>query len=284
MLSFYFWVVILCILIALVAMIIFWLCQDNNRLTVSHYTFGSSKIKRQVRILQLSDLHNKQFGKQNIRLTKIIMMQRPDLIVFTGDLEDRRESYKKSSTLFLAGLAEKVPVYFVYGNQEMKSDFKERLAVDLINGGVTVLEGQTAIVNAQGQTLSILGLNDYEVDVKHGSSLNCNHELLSQFQQTSDFKLLLTHYPHHFYYYKKDYQYSNYNLDLILAGHAHGGLIRFPFLKGVIAPGQGLFPRYTSGMYQQNGVSMIVSRGLGNSGFPFRIFNPPDVVVVTLLP
>jgi predicted MPP superfamily phosphohydrolase len=177
-----------------------------------------------------------------------------------------------------------VPVYFVYGNQEMTINFRERLTADLRKGGVTVLDGQTVDVKIHDQTLSILGLNDYKIGQGDWPTLYRSRKLINYFQQTSKFKLLLTHYPQYFDYYNKDYQYSDYKIDLILAGHAHGGLIRLPFLKGLFAPEQGFFPRYTSGLYQKNDVSMIVSRGLGNSGFPFRINNPPDVVVVNLLP
>lgn len=163
-------------------------------------------------------------------------------------------------------------------------NFRNRITGDLTKGGVTVLDDRTVSIKLKGQALSVLGLNDYDVDQRQEMDMDMRRKLLREFQQTDEYKILLTHYPHLFAHYRKDYQYSDYNIDLIMAGHAHGGLIRLPFLKGLYAPGQGLFPRFTSGLYRQNGVTAVVSRGLGNSGLPFRINNAPDVVVVDLLP
>lgn len=253
----------------------------NNRLTVTRYSLRSPRITEPVQIVQLSDLHNKQFGKDNHDLFDTILRQRPDVVVVTGDLEDRREPYEPATTLFLKRLAEKVPVYFVYGNQEMRGNFKEILTADLRDFGVHVLDGQAATLVANGQTVQILGLNDYREKQKMPRDRHA--QLLRQFSKSDGFRLLLTHYPHYFSRYSS-YHYSDYQIDLVLAGHAHGGLIRLPFIKGVIAPDQGLFPRYTAGPYRHKDAVMIVSRGLGNSGWPFRINNPPEVVVITLLP
>ena len=273
---------ILCSLIALLVLAL-WIYEHNNRLTVTHFQFRSSKIARPVRIVQLSDLHNKQFGRDNNALYDAVLHQRPDIVAVTGDLEDRREPYNMATALFLKRLAEKVPVFFVHGNQEMRGNFKGRLTADLRNFGVSVLEGQNASIRLHGQTLHILGLNDYRDKHERYTLYRHNPELLSRFEKIDGFKLLLTHYPHFFNHYS-NYRYSDYEIDLVLAGHAHGGLIRLPFFGGVIAPAQGLFPRYTFGLYRHNGVAMIVSRGLGNSGRPFRVNNPPEVVVITLLP
>jgi predicted MPP superfamily phosphohydrolase len=106
---FFLWIVIICVLICLTILIIFFIWHDNNRLTVSRFSFHSSKISRPIRILQLSDLHNKQFGKENSLLNKVITEQHPDLIVFTGDLEDRRKSYQKESVLFLHNYRRRCP-------------------------------------------------------------------------------------------------------------------------------------------------------------------------------
>jgi uncharacterized protein len=254
---------------------------ENNRLVVTRYAVQSQKIGRPVRIVQLSDLHNKQFGKKNAELFRVVMEQRPDMIVFTGDLEDRRQSYNRAAADFLTELAKKLPVYFVFGNQEMRGGFKNRLAADLKKGCVRVLDNECAEIKINGNRLAILGLNDFRVE-KERFALRRGKRLMLQFERSAQFKLLLTHYPHYFDRYKKKYRYCAFKLDLVLSGHAHGGLIRLPFIKGVIAPGQGLFPRFTAGIYQKSGARMIVSRGLGNSGWPRRIFNKPEIVVVDL--
>ena len=267
---------------AILIAIIIW--QGNSRLTVSRYSVRNAKIHHSIRIAHLSDLHNKQFGKGNCRLAQVVSAQNPDLVVFTGDMQDRRQNYDKMTTDFLTGLAQKVPVIFVHGNQEMKGYFRNRLVKDLQKGGVTVLNNKAVNFTVSGQCISVLGLNDFWIDRRHKIAIQSGKRLLEQFQASGNFKLLLTHYPHFFNHYKKRYHYCDYQLDLVLAGHAHGGLIRLPILKGMFAPGQGLFPRYTAGLYRQKGVNMIVSRGLGNSGWPFRIFNPPEVVTIDILP
>lgn len=277
-------IAILFLFVLLVIMIVPFIEQGNNKLTFSYCRINSPKITKPIKIVLLSDLHNKQFGKNNNELYKAVIGQKPDLIAFTGDLEDRRQPYNKYSVSFLARLSENVPVLYVFGNQEMSVDYKPKIAEDLKNGGVTVLDGRITEIKVKNQSLAVLGLNDYLKNKNNRQPLYNSKKLLEKFQKTDNFKLLLTHYPQYFHHYFKDYQYSDYNIDLVLAGHAHGGLIRFPFLKGAAAPGQGLFPRYTSGLYQQDGVKMIVSRGLGNSGIFFRINNPPDIVVINILP
>ena len=276
------WMILFAVPAAFLILMGIMIWMDNNRLTVSRYSVRSSGINRPIRIVLLSDLHNKQFGRRNKLLVRTILEQKPDMIAFVGDLEDRRMDYCPSSVAFLTGLAQKIPVLFVFGNQEMRGGFKSELTEELKKGGVTVLEDDMTDLNINGQRLAVMGLNDYRYERRAGSDCGRSKILLEQFQQKRGFRLLLTHYPHFFYYYKRNYRYSDYRIDLILSGHAHGGLIRLPFLKGAVAPGQGFFPRYTAGLYQRNGVRMIVSRGLGNSGWPFRIFNPPEVVAVDL--
>lgn len=272
--------ILICLLIA--AALLIW--RGNNRLTVTELSIKSPKITEPVRIVHLSDLHNKQFEKQNCELRRAILEERPDLVVFTGDLEDRRQNYNPETAALLTGLAEKAPVCFVYGNQEMRGNFRDKLTDELRKGGVTVLDDQAQQLTVNEQPLSIFGINDYRCERHRNKVIDLSKKLLEEFSHTPGFKLLLTHYPQFFAYYKRSYRYSDYPIDLVLAGHAHGGLVRLPFLKGIIAPGQGFFPKYTAGIYERNGVKMIVSRGLGNSGWPFRIGNPPEIVLITLQP
>lgn len=272
--------ILFCLLVA--AALLIW--RGNNRLTVTELEVKSPQITEPVRIMHLSDLHNKQFGDVNCDLHRVVLEEKPDLVVITGDLEDRRQNYNPETAAFLTGLAQKTPVFFVYGNQEMRGNFKEKLTEELRKGGVTVLDDQTLKLTINGQPLSIFGINDYRCERRKNKVTNLSKKLLGEFCRDPGFKLLLTHYPQFFAYYKRNYHYSDYPIDLVLAGHAHGGLVRFPFLKGIIAPDQGFFPKYTAGIYEQNGVKMIVSRGLGNSGWPFRIGNPPEIVLITLMP
>ena len=270
------------LLIAGAAAVLAFLYRENNCIAVSRHTVRSEKIDKPVRIVHLSDLHNKQFGKNNDVLRRIILKQRPDMIVFTGDLEDRRQRYNRATADFLAELGKELPVFFVYGNQEIRGGFAKKLKADLKKGCVRVLDNECDKITLNGNHIAILGLNDYKLEYKEQFAVRRGKALLRQFEGTGQFKLLLTHYPHYFDRYQRNYHYCDFGLDLVLSGHAHGGLIRTPFIKGIIAPGQGLFPRFTAGLYQKNGVRMIVSRGLGNSGWPRRIFNRPEVVVIDL--
>lgn len=254
--------------------------RGNNRLTVSEYEIPTDKLTRPVRVVQLSDLHNKRFGPENRRLIRAVEALGPDFVVCTGDLEDRRQPYNPATARFLGELAKRSPVFFVYGNQEMRGGFREKLARDLTARGVQVLENAKEQIMVDGQALTVIGLENYiRRSRRYTREVNCP-EL---FRGAAGFVLLLSHYPQYFDRMEPGCAYSDLPADLILTGHAHGGLIRL-FGRGLIAPGQGLFPDRTAGRFEKNGVTMIISRGLGNSGLPFRINNPPEIVAVTLAP
>jgi predicted MPP superfamily phosphohydrolase len=261
---------------------VFYFYHENNALKIDNYTIKSPKIHKNIRIVHLSDLHYKEFGKDNSILIKLIKEQQPELIIFTGDLIDRRKHYSKSAVKFMGKLAEFAPVYFVYGNQEMAVNFKDVLTKDLMDNGVIVLDREMTVININDQNINILGLNDFtKYKGRAQSDFSESKKILSVFEKKTDFKLLLNHFPQ-FFDYNSDFSYCDYNIDLVLAGHAHGGQFILPFFGGIYSPGQGLFPKYSAGLYRKNNVSLIVNRSLGNSGFPLRINNLPDVIVIDL--
>lgn len=268
----------------LAAAVAAWVTWDNLRLTVTHYTLETPKLTGPIRIVHLSDLHNRQFGPENSRLLSAVAAEHPDCIAFTGDLLDRRQPYSEASARFVTELTRLAPVYFVFGNQEIRGGHAERLRKALTQSGVHVLDNAMDTLTVRGQTISMLGLNDFESHQLGLRPFPPCRALLRHFEGAPGFRLLLSHYPHYFAGYRRAYQYSRYDIDLFLAGHAHGGLIRLPFLPGVYAPGQGVFPCFTAGFYRQGHAAMLVSRGLGNSGLPRRIHNPPELVVLDLLP
>ena len=226
------------------------------------------------KILHISDLQNKVFGKNQEPLLRKIRGSAPDIIVFTGDLIDRHEGRTdvESAMEFIHEILDIAPVYFVSGNHEYQSGQWEELLEELVEAGVTVLDNGKSIIERNGETITLLGLADKKMNRYYDKML---HTLMAG--QENSFNILLSHRPELFETYVKE------NIDLAFAGHAHGGQIIIPFLRqGIFAPHQGFFPKYTEGMYEKDGTVMVVSRGLGNSSFPFRIFNRPELIEVTL--
>ena len=247
--------------------------KQNSDLTASHYTFRSPKVKGALegfRITQISDLHNKEFGKDNCRLLALTEAQLPDLIVITGDLTD---SYRPDLSKALDAaerLVKLAPCYYVTGNHEhrMSRDKQERFFRGLEERGVILLRNE-AVTLGMGKELRLLGLDS------NLGKIDLLYELMAD-RPEGELNILLAHKPHYAAEYEKA------GVDLVLTGHAHGGQWRFPGVGAVYAPGQGLFPKYTAGMYRLGKTVLCVSRGLGNSSFPLRIENKPELVTLIL--
>lgn len=273
--------------VILVSLAVCWFfCRyNNNHLSVSRYKLAV-KEGRSFRIIHLSDLHGKQFGKGNRKLRKRIEELAPDLIAFTGDLIDD-DMYNVPETVdFLSGLTELCPVVYIFGNHEHRCNMDEEIGGRLKAAGVYVLENSVADISIKGNRLAILGLDEglatdkklYR-ERKEGKFIypdnSCYFDELSSHE---GIKIVLSHFPENFDS-KDGYKYKNYDFDFQLSGHAHGGQFRLPFIGGVFSPGQGINPRFYQGIHG-SGPYMVVSRGLGNSRFPLRLFNCPEIVVV----
>ncbi|WMI82167.1 metallophosphoesterase [Anaerotignum sp. MB30-C6] len=224
------------------------------------------------KILQVSDLQNKAFGNNQARLLSKIRNATPDIIVVTGDLIDRNRTNLDTAMAFVDGAVDIAPVYYVSGNHEHQSGYFEELTERLTQAGVTVLENGKSIIKRNGDTLEIIGLADKRVNPYFDQALST----LLKGGEDGRFRLLLCHRPELFKTYVEK------GVHLAFTGHAHGGQIRLPFIGGVFAPNQGFFPTYTTGVYEKANTAMVVSRGLGNSTFPFRFFNRPELVLITL--
>ncbi|MCM1438109.1 MAG: metallophosphoesterase [Roseburia sp.] len=251
--------------VAVIALAALFLWCQNNLISVSRYKVESEKaLEKGVRIVQLSDLHGKSFGKGNARLIKKVAEFKPDFIAFTGDIIHKyRERDIAVALETVKGLVKIAPVYYVSGNHEMRSKRYREFREELKRAGATVLENEC--VQACG--ISLAGVNCAKI--KSGGYFSLCGE--------DGFKLLLAHLPQ----YIDRYAMAGY--DLTLCGHAHGGQWRIPFTKvGIYAPGQGLFPKYASGVHWCGNMREIISRGLGNSECPVRLFNRPEVVVVEI--
>lgn len=261
------------IVLTLVLLVVF-SYAENNLLTTTKLTVTSADMPESLdgyTIVHLSDLHSKWFGEGQTKLIERVKDEKPNAIMFTGDLVDRRKSDRQAGMVLMKKLVDVAPVYFVTGNHEWKVERRRALMNSLEAEGVHVLRNSNLTLTYQGSPFTLVGIDD----PSSGKVVEASLEEALEGAAT-DYTILLSHRPEMFSVYQDD------GIDLIFSGHAHGGQIRLPFIGGLAAPGQGLFPVYTSGKYTENGSTLVMSRGLGNSIFPQRIFNRPEVVSVTL--
>ncbi|MBE0447146.1 MAG: metallophosphoesterase [Actinobacteria bacterium] len=275
------WKLLIALVITLLFFILF-LNFENNSLTVTNLDVKLDDLPPKFdgyKILHISDLHGKSFGPRQRDLVAAISKTNPDLIAVTGDLIDHRRNNDEAGILLLRQITGIAPVYFVTGNHEQQSGRLNSLENRLTKYGVKVLRNSHASINRGNERLSIVGMDDVAKNAKPYDSdaivVNELNQAMADLPK-SDVTILLAHRPEKFSIY------SLYGVDLILAGHAHGGQIGLPLIGGLYAPDQGFFPKYISGPYKKHNSTMVVSRGLGNSIAPQRIFNRPEIVLITL--
>ncbi|EEK78824.1 phosphoesterase [Bacillus cereus] len=255
---------------------------QNNLISITEVNITSSKIPssfKGFKILQLSDLHNKKFGDNQDVLIQKIKSINPDIIVITGDLIDSKLYDAEVSMELMRELVKKYPVYFVTGNHEKWSGKYNSLEKELKKHNVTVLRNKHVSIRKNEQEINLLGIDDPEFVTGNRAEGNIIVDEIKKAKiemQPDGYNILLSHRPEFIK------EYADEKLDLVLSGHAHGGQVRFPFIGGLVAPNQGILPKYTEGLYEEQNTAMIVSRGLGNSIIPQRIFNRPELVVVQL--
>lgn len=261
-------IVILCICIIFLGF--FW--YENHHLVVTTYTYQDVKVEDNLagyRIVQISDLHNAEFGQDNKRLLKKISELKPDMIVITGDIADSNHTDIQTSINFVKQAVKISDVYYVTGNHEYWLSDKERaeLLNAIENAGAVVLNNESVEITNGGSEFTLIGLDDKNL---------ADDTLNALVKEVSDDQLcvLLAHEPQYFM------NYANAGVDMVLSGHAHGGQFILPFIGPVVAPDQGFRPQYTSGEHHEKKTTMYISRGLGNSIIPVRLFNDPEIVCV----
>ena len=274
--------VLLCVLIMLLVLII-WTAWGNTALMVNTITVSGDRIPAGFsgyRIAQVSDLHNAEFGTGNTELLQTISESTPDIIVITGDLVDMNHTNMDAALDFAKNAVQIAPIYYVNGNHEAALSQYNELKEGLKSVGVIVIEDEAIQLEHNGSTVTLIGLsdpnfairNDVFDDIPDMVSAKLNGLLESENGCT----ILLSHRPELFE------TYVSCGVDLVFSGHAHGGQFRLPFIGGLIAPNQGLFPKYDAGLYTDVNTNMVVSRGIGNSIIPFRFNNRPEVVLAEL--
>lgn len=253
----------------------FYLYYQNNALQVSRYEITAQQIPAAFdgyKILHCSDLHNKSFGSQQDTLRSLVQKLQPDAICITGDLIDSRRTSISTMAASWEWIPSAYPTFYVPGNHESRISFYPQLLQALQAKQVQILHNTSVMVQRGKESLCFSGIQD----PRFFAGRPAYQQMLTQLRQAGSFQILLSHRPEQF----DRYQELGYNL--VLCGHAHGGQIRLPGTQGLYAPHQGFLPRYTHGMHQQHTTTMVVSRGLGNSGFPFRINNRPQLILITL--
>lgn len=273
------WTIISMIVLAVLSMCV---ALENRTLAITEYRVSTAKLPESFdgfRIAQISDLHNTKFGEENSGLLQQLSEVGPDLIVLTGDLIDSRRTDIDIALVFARNAAEIAPVYYVTGNHEARVPEYEKLKTGLTKASVTVLDNQKTQISRNGESISIIGINDpsFRTDYLFGDAETVAEQAITSLQKESDgFTVLLSHRPELFNLYVET------GVDLVFSGHAHGGQFRLPFVGGLFAPNQGFFPEYDAGKFFEKNTTMIVSRGVGNSIIPFRINNSPEIVVTEL--
>lgn len=264
------------VILILIAALIAWAAIDSRNIDVTRFTVsGAPEAFSGFKIVQISDLHNAEFGTDNQKLIDILKKEAPDAIVITGDLIDARRTNTEIAESFARRCMEIADCYYVPGNHEARlGGTYDAFESALIADGVNVLRNGSVRIRKEMDAIRIIGVDDPAFAKASDAITNLDAAL--EALSSDDFTILLAHRP------ELIDEYSKWGIDLVLSGHAHGGQIRLPGIGGLYAPGQGFFPRYTSGNYTVGDTEMIVSRGIGNSAFPLRVNDRPEVVIVTL--
>lgn len=271
----------ICVLSGILLILIVWTAWGNAALELNTYTISSRGLPDAFdgyRIAQVSDLHNAEFGDGNQRLLDMLREAEPDMIATTGDLIDSRKTNIAVALAFAEEAVRIAPCYYVSGNHEARVPEYRELKAGLEAAGVTVLDDARVEIEISGKSITVIGVNDpsFHADYLTSDAAVMDRKLSELPSEDADFTILLSHRPELFD------TYVAHNMDLVLTGHAHGGQFRLPLIGGLLAPNQGLFPKYDDGLYSEGNTNMIVSRGLGNSIIPFRFNNRPEVVMIEL--
>lgn len=275
-------IIVLAVMAAILLALVIWIAWGNTALELNHYTISSDRLPKAFdgyRIAHVSDFHNTEMGKDNKKLLDMLQEADPDIIAITGDIIDSRNTDIDVALQFTKDAMEIAPCYYVTGNHEARVSEYDELKEGMIELGVVVLEDGRIELEQSGETITLLGVKDpsFQTDYLFGDSETVMQSKLQEIINEEDsYTILLSHRPELFEVYTES------KVDLVLSGHAHGGQFRLPFVGGLVAPNQGLFPKYDAGLYTEENTNMIVSKGIGNSILPFRFNNRPEVILIEL--
>lgn len=279
------WIIIIVILIIIILRMV----HELHCLKVTHYELHTEKLKGEghVRMVFISDLHLRRYGEENERLITEIENQNPDMILIGGDMTVKSEKAEDQILYaLLTNLVEIAPVYYASGNHEVslkenarfETDRFEKLLEKCDESGVTYLANESKTIETQAGEVCITGLelsyDYYDKRVRRPLKQEELTEYLGE-PDRSVYNILLAHPPAYLN------EYAVHGTDLVLAGHYHGGAIRFGKL-GLVSPQVRFFPKYSAGKFVKDKTTMIVTRGVGSHSVNMRLFNYPEIVVVDL--
>ena len=259
------WIIAALLLLVLLGLFLLY----NNCFVVRRYRLQAPLPERDLRILLLSDLHNKQYGRGNRRQLRRIAQLRPDLIVIAGDLVDKRRPNISVGVAFAEGCAAVAPTFYISGNHEEERGNFEEIAAQMKK--TRVLRNEWVSVAG----IKLLGLRDH-----FQKPYEVQRRVLEAFEQERGYKIVAVHRPANYF---TELNIRERAVDLQLSGHTHGGVAHLPFAGAFFAPGEGFLPRYVQGVYQEQGTTLVVGGGLGNTKLPLRLFNFPEIVEISLV-
>lgn len=278
------YLIVLFIMLLLSSFFIFaWHCE--NSLTVTRYNVSTKKLDSSLKIAFISDLHSREFGDNNIDLVNLISEQDPDLIAIGGDMVTMTDDNHNVIVELLQQLVEIAPTYYALGNHERAYENFEKMGKDIKDTGTVLLDNDMVYFSKdsmEGEKILIGGLTDFPYyDCYYPDFDNPQSDFLDSFikKQKNTLSVLLAHQPEFYFW---TYGLKEKNLDLVLSGHTHGGIIQLPFIGGLYAPNQGLFPEYDKGYFSSETARMIITGGLGNSVFVPRLNNPPEICIINI--
>lgn len=276
---------IIVFILAILIFFVVYLYVQVNWISVTNETVHLGDLPEEFdnyKIVQLSDLHNKEFGGGNKRLVNEINKIKPDIIVITGDMLNNSQDIPNNGEVLiklLENLNNNYPIYYVTGEHEeglyyedlnkyQKEGTKEAYEEKLSSLGVTVLNDEQTTFTRRNAKINLYGLKEHlSGDIKIEKRLGEANE--------EEVNILLSHRPFYLA------EYAAWGADLVFSGDTHGGMIHLPFIGGIFST-EGFFPEYDGGLFQKGNSIMVVSRGLGNNPIPLRINNRPEIVVVTI--
>lgn len=279
------WNILITVLAVIILIFLWIMIYDGNRFVVREHLFCDARIRRDCRAVVLADLHNKKYGRDNGQLIQAIRELAPDMILVAGDLLTAKPGESLDTALgVLECLSRDYPIYYGNGNHEQRiklypavyGDMAERYAAGLGELGIEPL------VNAHVQLMDY-GIRIYgvEIDKRYYKRFGVQPmeetylETLLGRVDKDFYNILLAHNPDYFP------QYAKWGAGLVLSGHVHGGMVRVPFVgKGVASPNIRFFPKYDGGRFDEEGSTMLVSRGLGMHTIPVRLFNPGEILLL----
>lgn len=261
----------------LTALLLIFCYYQNNKLDVTSYEINSESAKEDFKIVHLSDFHS----KPAVSVLNKVKLLKPDFICITGDFINDKCKRKDRMLSYAKKLCEIAPVYYITGNHERRLNNFDEIMKELKSSGFKVLLNECE----ENENFRILGLDENQGDFKDYKARREGTFVYRDFSKyfndlksTDKFKIVLSHFPENFQGIK-ELNYCQYDFDLQLSGHAHGG--QWIIFRPLFSPGQGLFPKYAKGSFGSR-PKLIISRGIGNSEFPLRLFNHPEIIVINV--